>query len=697
MRNDILSFTLAGASAVSTFMMACGSPTDDGTTVADTSSGDGDTTDGDTTDGDTTGDGDTTEEACGNGLLDEGEECDNGSLNSDTGGCKTDCTFQVCGDGFVGEFESCDDGNTSDLDTCSSVCGHWPDTPTPDLFLSQIKTFELSWWHTPGAEYYQVFERLESDGEYVQLGDDIPFEQQQFFSVIQRVPLHFRGGASYRLRGCHAHGCVDSAAVDVPAGLTEAIGYFKASNADAGDRFGHAIALSSDASTLAVGAPEESSDAQGINGDQSDNSVQHAGAVYVFEDGVQQAYFKKGVPALFPSDDQFGYAVALSSDGHTLAVGAPSEDGAATGINGQFLPFRFDSGAVYVFNRVGGVWTQQAYIKASNTRDGAGFGTSLALSSNGSTLVVGAPGEASNAVGIDGNQADESAAGAGAVYVFSRNAGVWAQQAYVKASNTDAGDGFGSALALSAFGDTLAVGAIGERSNAVGIDGDQSIDVADNAGAVYVFSREDAAWAQDAYVKPHDINGNDQFGWSVSLAGAGNLLAVGSIGEDSDATGLGGISNSMAPSSGAVYLFGHDAIDGWMQHAYIKASNTEEGDQFGWSVALAPGGETLAVGAHAEQSAGLGVDADSSSNAATRAGAVYVFQGSDGDWAQRAYVKASNTNDHDEFGHAVALSHNPQMLVVAAPLEDGDTVGVGATLAEQASNDAPSSGAVYAY
>lgn len=127
------------------------------------------------------------------------------------------------------------------------------------------------------------------------------------------------------------------------------------------------------------------------------------------------------------------------------------------------------------------------------------------------------------------------------------------------------------------------------------------------------------------------------------------------------------------------------------------ASNTEEDDQFGWSVALAPGGETLAVGAHAEQGAGLGVDADFSSNAANQAGAVYVFQGSDADWAQRAYVKASNTNDHDEFGHAVALSHNPQMLVVAAPLEDGDTVGVGATLAEQASNDAPSSGAVYAY
>ena len=91
-------------------------------------------------------------------------------------------------------------------------------------------------------------------------------------------------------------------------------------------------------------------------------------------------------------------------------------------------------------------------------------GTALALA--GDTLAVGAPCEASNATGVNGNQTDNSAPDAGAVYVFTRTAGVWTQQAYLKASNTDAGDRFGQDLALD--GDTLAVGARFEASAATG-------------------------------------------------------------------------------------------------------------------------------------------------------------------------------------------------------------------------------------
>lgn len=76
-----------------------------------------------------------------------------------------------------------------------------------------------------------------------------------------------------------------------------------------------------------------------------------------------------------------------------------------------------EAGAVCVFTRSGGVWSQQAYVKASNTGQDL-FGESVALSGDGSTLAVGARNESSNATGIDGNQADNSANGAGAVYVF---------------------------------------------------------------------------------------------------------------------------------------------------------------------------------------------------------------------------------------------------------------------------------------
>jgi hypothetical protein len=115
------------------------------------------------------------------------------------------------------------------------------------------------------------------------------------------------------------------------------------------------------------------------------------------------------------------------------------EDSNATGINGnQADDSAPDSGAVYVFTRSGGVWSQQAYVKASNTGPGDSFGFSLALSADGNTLAVGAYLENSNATGIGGNQADNSALDSGAVYVFTRSGGVWSQQAYIKASNTAA-------------------------------------------------------------------------------------------------------------------------------------------------------------------------------------------------------------------------------------------------------------------
>ena len=105
---------------------------------------------------------------------------------------------------------------------------------------------------------------------------------------------------------------------------------------------------------------------------------------------------------------------------------------------------------------------QDAYLKAfpTETHTWDYFGSSVALS--GDTLVVGAPYEDSNATGVDGNQANNLAIDSGAVYVFVRSGDWWYQQAYLKASNTDADDQFGSSLALS--GDTLVVGAPDEAA-----------------------------------------------------------------------------------------------------------------------------------------------------------------------------------------------------------------------------------------
>jgi hypothetical protein len=127
--------------------------------------------------------------------------------------------------------------------------------------------------------------------------------------------------------------------------------------------------------------------------------------------------------------------LALSGDGNTLAVTAYVEDSGDQGVHGPELrPYltvpvldawrdddnRADeSGAAYYYTRTGTTWTQRAYVKSSNAQRGDEFGSSVALSGDGKTMVVGAHGEDSAAKGIDGNQADDSQPESGAAYVFA--------------------------------------------------------------------------------------------------------------------------------------------------------------------------------------------------------------------------------------------------------------------------------------
>jgi predicted porin len=304
---------------------------------------------------------------------------------------------------------------------------------------------------------------------------------------------------------------------------------------------------------------------------------------------------------------------------------------------------------------------------------------------------VGALGEDSNATGVGGNQADNSASNAGAVYVFIRSGSTWVQQAYVKASNTGALDQFGWSVALSADGSTLAVGAPDEDSNATGLGGNQTNDSLPDAGAVYVFSRSGSTWVQQAYVKASNTGEDDYFGYSVALSADGNTLAVGALYEDSNATGVGGDqTNNSASQSGAVYVFIRSGST-WLQQAYVKPSNTEGGDFFGGSVALSADGNTLAVGAVGEDSNAIGVNGNQADNSSSGAGAVYVFSRSGSAWVQQAYVKASNTGGY--FGDSVALSADGNTLAVGATNEASNATGIGG---DQTNNSA-SAGAVYLY
>lgn len=389
--------------------------------------------------------------------------------------------------------------------------------------------------------------------------------------------------------------------------------YLKASNSDADDGFGRSIAISADGNTIAIGAPNEASNATGVDGNQADNSSSGNGAAYVFSrvNGTwkQSAYLKASNAS---SNDLFGWSVALSANGTRLAVGALREA---------------DSGAAYVFERDKTGWSQVALLKASNPGNNDWFGFALAFSSNGSTLAVAAREEASRASGVNGDETDNSKSGAGAVYVFTRFLlGGWSQQAYLKASNPDVNDRFGHSLALSADGDTLAVGAFGESSAAIGVGGDQTSNSVSGSGAAYVFVRSGSnVWTQQAYLKASNTGSGDDLGIALALSGDGRTLAVGAYQEDSDARGIGGAQdNDLSSGSGAVYLFASDG-GAWTQRAYVKAPDGRAQDRFGLSVALSGDGATLAVGAYGEASGASGIGGDRDSTASSESGSMYLF------------------------------------------------------------------------
>ena len=257
------------------------------------------------------------------------------------------------------------------------------------------------------------------------------------------------------------------------------------SAADPFDNYGTAVVLQGN--TLFVGVPGDDSAAAGIDGDPDDDSATDTGSVYVYErdgdDWVQQAYIKPNDPV---SLDDFGMALAV--DGNTLVVGAPGKD----------IPFAA-SGAAYVFIRVGDDWLQQGVLRAQVSGFAEEFGSAVAI--QGDTIVVGAPFESGGSPGVNGDQSDKTATFAGAAYVFTRTAGVWTQEAYLKSPAPDAADIFGYAVDLD--GDTIVVGAVSEDGLSTGVDGDPTDDggTFSDVGAAFVFVRDGGSWTQQAYLK----------------------------------------------------------------------------------------------------------------------------------------------------------------------------------------------------
>ncbi|PHP65408.1 hypothetical protein CSC94_18785 [Zhengella mangrovi] len=302
-----------------------------------------------------------------------------------------------------------------------------------------------------------------------------------------------------------------------------------ASDAGANDLFGYSVAISG--YTVVVGAH-----ADGDGGSYS-------GSAYVFvRSGTSWAQQAKLTASDATAYDTFGWSVAISGD--TVVVGANADDDGGSG-----------SGSAYVFVRSGTSWSQQAKLRASDAATDDQFGWSVAIAGN--TAVVGT-----------------YSTSASSAYVFVRSGTTWSEQQKLAPLVGTYGDLFGSAVAIS--GDTVVVGAYG--------DDILSLD----EGSAYVFVRDGTNWSQQAKLRASDAATEDQFGISVAISD--DTVVVGAW-----ADGDGGY------RSGSAYVFARN-VTTWSQQTKLVASDAAELDQFGWSVGIS--GDRLVVGALGDSDAG---------------------------------------------------------------------------------------------
>ncbi|VAW78518.1 hypothetical protein MNBD_GAMMA12-2299 [hydrothermal vent metagenome] len=530
----------------------------------------------------------------------------------------------------------------------------------PQLFLNYkgIKTFEFTWQDVGGPEIiYNLLENIDGISGFEPIASDFNANVQLFKHI---VPLYDRLNAQYMLQSCNAEGCTNSEVISVEGNLIGSIGYFK--HLEGVSPGGEGMALSGDGRTLTLATRGGVSVFNKIGGRWEAQSA-------ILESELSRAN------SIFIG---LGSNMSLSNDGLTLVIHAsPRRVGGAVDVAGN----------VYVLVREGENWREQAFLQASNATNEDFFGANgLTLSADGSALVVGARFEDSNAIGINGDQLNTTAMNSGAVYVFNRTNvnGVdeWNQTAYIKASNTQAGDTFGF-VGLSGDGLTLAIGADGEDSSLSGIVEGTGLSLpvdesAIDSGAVYVFGFSNGAWIQEAYIKTSNLAAGDGFGSGISLSNDGDTLAV------SAPQKQGG--------RGAAYVFKRDVL-GWVEQEYIQPEIINSRAAFGESLSLSGDGNVLAVGATGDEGSAIGLNGDPSDNN-FKSGAAYIFTRDGEAWLQQAYIKASNPDANDFFGNTIKLSNDGKTLAISASREDSIAVGINGG---QSNNDESGSGAIYLY
>lgn len=408
------------------------------------------------------------------------------------------------------------------------------------------------------------------------------------------------------------------------------------SDGSASDTFGTAVAMSSDGVMMVIGAQYYGS----------------AGAAYVFQQSPMPWSLQDArVAADGASNDYFGRGVALSQDGSTALVGAVSKN------------------AVYVYTRSNGVWSQQT--KISSPDGSIDFGNAVALSRDGDTALIGAP--AATVTGYI-NQ--------GAAYVVTRGTFGWGTPIKLVASDSAANDRFGFRVALSGDGLTAVMGAPGKATNrgavyvatrgrtgwntpvkllaSDGVSGDQfgmSLAVNDTGsillagapfgsngsiktGAMYEFVRSSGVYSQQPKITPADGILNGAFGSAVSLNGDGTTALI---------------TGSINPQPGAGYVYIQSG-GGWSLQTELVPFDSNLGDGFGTSAALSSDGNTAVIGA-----ASIDVSGNMSQ------GGIYAFARNGTTWSLQGKLLAPDGAEGDSAGQSIALSADGRTVLFGAP------------------------------
>jgi len=338
------------------------------------------------------------------------------------------------------------------------------------------------------------------------------------------------------------------------------------SDGEEGDLFGYAVAVSGGVAVIGAATDDD-------NGPGS-------GAAYVFRfDGTTWVEEAKLIASDGAAYDEFGGAVAISDD--VVVIGAPLSND-----NG------FDSGSAYVFRLHGKTWVEETKLLASDAAAGDVFGDAVGIS--GDAAVIGARGDV-----VNGSQS-------GSAYVFRFHGNTWVEDAKLIASDAEAFDAFGDAVAIS--GHAAVIGAPRDDDN-----GSQS-------GSAYVFRFDGKTWLEEAKLRASDGAPGDAFGGAVAISG------------DAAVIGAGG---SKRTGSAYVFRFGERT---WVEEAKLLAS--DGAGRFGDAVSIS--GDVAVIGAPWEDR--------------NYFGAAYVFGFDGSSWVEEAKLLASDGAAEDHLGNAVAIS-----------------------------------------